>query len=63
MDNRSVAIATPSWSGMARWTIQRRCCSRHPLMGVRVADFPGIVYVFTMTDPRVHDPDLRVHDG
>jgi len=31
-------------------------------MGVRVADFPGIVYVFTMTDPRVHDTDLRVHD-
>ena len=47
---------------MARWTIQRRCCSRHPLMGVRVADFPGVVYVFTMTDPRVHDTDPRVHD-
>ncbi|PTL35199.1 hypothetical protein CLG94_10870 [Candidatus Methylomirabilis limnetica] len=47
---------------MARWTIQRRCCSRHPLMGVRVADFPGVVYVFTMTDPGVHDTDPGVHD-
>jgi len=47
---------------MTRWTIQRRCCSRRPLAGARVADFPGFVYVFTipiraftMADPAVHD--------
>jgi hypothetical protein len=51
---------------MTRWTIQRRCCSRRPLAGARVADFPGFVYVFTipiraftMADPAVHDGRSR----
>ncbi|HWQ69097.1 MAG TPA: hypothetical protein VN494_03950 [Patescibacteria group bacterium] len=47
---------------MARWTIQRRYGTRRPLIGVRVADFPGGVYLFTMTDLAVHETDLRVHD-
>jgi len=61
MDSRSVAIPLLSGAGGAL-DHPASLCGSGPAQGERVADLARDVQVFTMTDPRVHDADLRVHD-